>query len=135
MKSSCDWYLPSLEMLEVYVCLSIEFRFKDLIRHYFPLQFIPISSEFCLHLEVGCCKLLTCPLCLVFSNSCWQMAVPCEHSLLFVLNNKAAAAYIVCQKLLKWVEKDLCGFFFCSLVCLTFSDVQLLIHFFVSFVL
>lgn len=94
--SSCDWYLPSPEMLKVYVHLNIEFRCRTLIRCSFPLHFIPISSEFCLHLEAGCCKLLTCPLCLVFSSSCWQMAVLCEHSLLFVLNNKVAAAYIVC---------------------------------------
>lgn len=33
------------------------------------------------------------------------------------------------------MEKDLYGFFFCNLVCLKFSDEQLLIHFFIFFVL
>lgn len=55
-----------------FVCtLSMEFEFRDLIRHYFTTTFIP---EFWLLLQAGCCWLLAY-LCLVFSNSCWQMAV------------------------------------------------------------
>lgn len=34
--SSCDWYLPSLEMLKVYVHLSIEFGFRDFDNALFP---------------------------------------------------------------------------------------------------
>lgn len=56
-----------------FICtLNLEFEFRDLIRHYFTTNFIPIS-EFWQLLEAGCCWLLAYP-CLAFSNSCWRRA-------------------------------------------------------------
>lgn len=68
---------------------------RDLIRHYFPTNFIPISSEFQLLLQAGCCKLLSYHPCLVFRISCWQMAVPSEQSPWLVAKRDTSSLYCV----------------------------------------